>query len=482
MKKIHAKLILEAYKPLIRALSSEGKDFNVGAEEETDYDKQVLVEEILKQAHTLAGLPINNLLQAYTLKPLPLVFNSLSLSAIELAPKPQSKKITPIQPLNIYGSIEHYYQELESTDITDAIQELKKQFQKEYEYFLENTQQNQETRLSTLQHLLRKYAYCIGIEGVTGCSAFEFTKSIAAFAIAIYENQKFLYFSRAPQEFYQKYPFLFVGADISGIQNFIYDIVTKGASKNLKGRSFYLQLLTDCTAQLVLHKVNIRHSCPIVYSSGGKFFMLLPHTPEVVQILEEIQKEIEKELWNLHKGKLYLSFGYVPFALQVQNGVQKVSIPEDYLENKFVDSSNLEWSTLWQTINHITSKRKQKKFLNLIASQENFTEFFGEEISSNLRKGIGRGGDLENDPAYRICSITGEEIDVKEEFYSLIEPEDYEESMAEKKKKALSTISKKILNLGDDLQSAYAWVRVPSNKKAGKYFTIFNIEGAPVYQ
>jgi CRISPR-associated protein Csm1 len=492
MKKIHATLILEAYKPLIKALGGKEKKLEIEELEEKREVQQKQIKDIIEQAYSLAGLRMQNAraVDAYVLKPQPLIFDILSHPGIDLKPKLESKKIIPIQPLNILGNILHYYQENNPKETAEAIERLKQEFQKEYEYFLQNTQENQETRLSTLQRLLQKYAYCLSIEGIECANAFEFTKTVAAFAIALYENQKYIENANSETEAYQNYPFLFVSADISGIQNFIYDIITKGASKNLKGRSFYLQLLTDCAAQLILNRVGIRHSCPIVYSSGGKFFMLLPHTPRLTQTLDQLQNEIELELWETHKGKLYLSLGYLPFGLSYENGEQKALIPESYLASSHRAAqgagNSAEWSTLWQTINHITSKRKQKKFLNLISSQERSPNFFGAEIAPVLRIGVGVGGDLENDPGYRICSITGEEIQERERFAaSYLEPGDSpEKASSNEKSLAFSQIAKRILDLGEDLQKAYAWVRIPSSRKMegrNAYFHVLNIEGAPAY-
>ncbi|MBM4425645.1 MAG: hypothetical protein FJ031_00255 [Chloroflexi bacterium] len=45
---------------------------------------------------------------------------------------------------------------------------------------------------------------------------------------------------------------LLIGDDISGIQKFIYTITSKKAAQTLRGRSFYLQLLTEVVMGFVL--------------------------------------------------------------------------------------------------------------------------------------------------------------------------------------------------------------------------------------
>ena len=51
--------------------------------------------------------------------------------------------------------------------------------------------------------------------------------------------------------------FLLVGGDFSGIQKYIYQIVSKHAGKNLKGRSFYLTLLSDAVVRRLLRDLGL---------------------------------------------------------------------------------------------------------------------------------------------------------------------------------------------------------------------------------
>ena len=103
--------------------------------------------------------------------------------------------------------------------------------------------------------------------------------------------------------------FLIVGGDISGIQNFIYRITkaqgVKGISKMLRGRSFYLLLLQDVIARHIIEQVGLFNT-NILYSGGGRFELLLPNTGESKQILNSIQININKWLFNRYGGELGL--------------------------------------------------------------------------------------------------------------------------------------------------------------------------------
>lgn len=68
---------------------------------------------------------------------------------------------------------------------------------------------------------------------------------------------------------------LLVGGDVSGIQRFLYTISSAGAAKSLRGRSAYLSLLCDATAEYVRRELKLL-PCNVLYSSGGHFYLLAP--------------------------------------------------------------------------------------------------------------------------------------------------------------------------------------------------------------
>jgi len=66
---------------------------------------------------------------------------------------------------------------------------------------------------------------------------------------------------------------LLVGGDISGVQDFIYTITSKGAASALRGRSFYLQLLTEAIARYTLRRLDLPVT-NLIYQGGGNFYIL----------------------------------------------------------------------------------------------------------------------------------------------------------------------------------------------------------------
>ena len=98
----------------------------------------------------------------------------------------------------------------------------------------------------TLLNLLTKYTTNIPSSTIhlPDVSLYDHLKTTAAFAVCLYDYVTFNKKDNIKLKHDEK-PYLLIAGDISGIQDFIYDIISKNAAKNLKGRSFYLQLLTE---------------------------------------------------------------------------------------------------------------------------------------------------------------------------------------------------------------------------------------------
>ncbi|NJM12913.1 MAG: hypothetical protein HC889_14510 [Synechococcaceae cyanobacterium SM1_2_3] len=100
-----------------------------------------------------------------------------------------------------------------------------------------------------------------------------------------------------------------VCGDFSGIQDFIYNITSAGAARGLRGRSFYIQLLCDGVSEFILRQLGLYPTARI-YSSGGKFYLLLPDCLEE-QLRHEVA-EINRVLLVTFQGKVFLGIGIAP--------------------------------------------------------------------------------------------------------------------------------------------------------------------------
>ena len=192
--------------------------------------------------------------------------------------------------------------------------ELWREFKDEFKFIQADTY----TAFSeTLLSLLFKYTGCIPADTVHSqdVSLYDHLKTTAALAVCLFDFQQ----SDEPQS---HSPFLLVGADFSGIQPYIYQIVSKYAGKNLKGRSFYLHLLSDVIVRYLLKELRLFRA-NVVYNSGGGFYLIAPNTLFHRQKIEECIKTIETHFFKLYGTALYVAIDAIELsrdALMHQNG------------------------------------------------------------------------------------------------------------------------------------------------------------------
>lgn len=160
-----------------------------------------------------------------------------------------------------------------------------------------------------------------------------------------------------------------VGGDLSGIQDFIYTITARGAASALRGRSFYLQLLTEAVMRYVLRALKLPIT-NVVYAGGGKFYLLARVSDAAA--IAQLQQAISRVLLRHHGGDLYLSLQAV--SLQAQ----------DFFGGKL--------SEKWGELGQCQVRAKQQRFSELGAA------------AHSLFAPIGQGGLSD-----RQCQVCGNE-------------------------------------------------------------------------
>lgn len=147
--------------------------------------------------------------------------------------------------------------------------------------------------------------------------------------------------------------FLLVGGDLSGIQNYIYDIVSANAAKNLKGRSFYLQMLSDNVVQYILKELELPSAC-VIYTSGGSFYLFAPNTVQVKDKLDILGRSVSTYLYEVHRTQLYLSVSYTSIRLR------------DLYQNQI--------DQVWRRLSEALNQGKRQKFSHILSSY--YHDFF----------------------------------------------------------------------------------------------------------
>ncbi len=141
---------------------------------------------------------------------------------------------------------------------------------------------------------------------------------------------------------------LLINVDLSGIQNFIYNITSSGALKNLRARSFYIELLSWHLIETVMEKFNL-HQVNVLMNGGGSIYFYASKPENYKELINEIDYRINKWLYNEFNGILYVS-------------IDAIECEETQIEN------NLD-----ELLNQISLKifeKKQAKFKSLIEQGE----------------------------------------------------------------------------------------------------------------
>ncbi|MFQ6071260.1 MAG: type III-A CRISPR-associated protein Cas10/Csm1 [Methanosarcinales archaeon] len=173
--------------------------------------------------------------------------------------------------------------------------------------------------------------------------------------------------------------FLLISGDISGIQNFIYNVKSpqyaqEGMSKRLRGRSFFMSLLTDTFSHFIIDELELPIT-NLLWCGGGNFFILAPCTKEVCEKVLNARQTINKYLLKEFQGEMYIA-------------IESASVSGEDLSKNF--------SEILKDINYKLSLTKNKKYSEL------FRELGKKEVFGSFP--------LKKD----VCRICGKDIDTEE--------------------------------------------------------------------
>ena len=184
--------------------------------------------------------------------------------------------------------------------ISNFLEEVKKINSSDYDIFF-----------SQLYLLMEKYMWCIASDTqtkISDISLFDHLKSTSALALSSYKYHKennLLENGNQPKEKIKQFRILI--GDISGIQNFIYDdIKSEGAAKILRGKSFFVKMISDAIALYLIKEFELSLT-NIILTAGGKFYILLQNTEDSMKKIEEIKEKLNNYLYKEFFGQLFVN-------------------------------------------------------------------------------------------------------------------------------------------------------------------------------
>lgn len=160
--------------------------------------------------------------------------------------------------------------------------------------------------ITTMASLLDKYAWCVPSATYVdypNVALSDHLRATAAVAACLHVT------GGSPR-------FRLVLGRLNGIQRFLYDVadpaeIREGAARRLRGKSFYLHLLTRTIAESVVRAADL-YDPNLLWATGGHFAILAPDVEAVTAAIDQTASEVEAWLWDDSRGVLGLTVASVP--------------------------------------------------------------------------------------------------------------------------------------------------------------------------
>lgn len=182
-------------------------------------------------------------------------------------------------------------------------------FEAELKWLSERVDLNRFDALYThLLAFLQRYAWCIPIYQ-QDIALLDHSKLVSATAVCLYQQTVT---ESAPND----EPLCLIVGDLSGIQEYIFDITNIGAggvARRLRARSFYITAISD----VVSHLVAFRFGVPlgnILMASGGKFYVLVANTGAMENRLHKLREEVDEWFREQFNGEIMVNLAQICFS------------------------------------------------------------------------------------------------------------------------------------------------------------------------
>lgn len=241
-------------------------------------------------------------------------------------------------------------------------------------------------------------------------SLFDHLKLTAAFGICIeqylteennYDYKETLY--KNSKDFYNEKCFRVYSFDLSGIQNFIYNISSKSALKGLRARSFYLEIVMEDIVDELLDRLNLCRA-NVMYTGGGHTYIIIPATNKAKKITDNFETELNKWFIETFATGLYASGGYA-----------------DCSSNDLQNKPNGKYKEIFRKVSQSISERKLCRY-----NKENILKLNSKKEYDYSRECVicHRSAVLDKDDECGICSslknLSDTIIGNNEKFFTVV--------------------------------------------------------------
>jgi CRISPR-associated protein Csm1 len=165
------------------------------------------------------------------------------------------------------------------------------------------------------------YTAAIPSSAAPDVSLYDHAKTVAALTVTLWRyhtdqshDPDSVRRALADRSDWQDAKFLLIQGDFFGIQDFIFATggdTQKKAAKLLRGRSFYVSLITECATLHILETLDLPGTSQIT-NAAGKFLIIAPNTPETIAKLTEVQQELDRWFLRHTYGQSGIGLAWLP--------------------------------------------------------------------------------------------------------------------------------------------------------------------------
>ena len=152
-------------------------------------------------------------------------------------------------------------------------------------------------------------------------SLYDHSKAVAALATALWrwhhardDHPASIVAAHQQRADWDEPKLLLIQGDLFGIQDFIFSAggeTQRRAAKLLRGRSFYVGLLTECAAMRVLDALSLPPTSQII-NAAGKFLIVAPNTEDARVALAEVRRALDAWFLEHSFGQAGVGLAWLP--------------------------------------------------------------------------------------------------------------------------------------------------------------------------
>ena len=172
---------------------------------------------------------------------------------------------------------------------------------------------NENIWLDAIASALLKSTWCVptSIIDMPDISLYDHSVTTAGIAVALFKFAEEKNINNK-EELQRTKPFRLISGDLSGIQNYIYNLSSdaKGeVHKILRARSFSLSAYTESAAIGIIERLGLTNF-NILLQAGGKFTIIVANTDQTLKHIKEIRKELSDWFYKKFHGELNLNLAF----------------------------------------------------------------------------------------------------------------------------------------------------------------------------